>query len=196
VACVVCDLRRGRRVGRIQDGSRGVDQLETMRVSVRASVTHRLATAAGVGACLFAVAALPQPAVGKDKDKGKPAVTARALDIAVSVGLVPGSGATLNYKGTFTGKPLGHGNVTLGSRLGGGSATVKYVLSTPQGTIRGTGAVTLTYSGSQITYDGTATITKGTGVYRNVHSSGLRISGGGAVAPDHVTLRVAGPVTY
>ncbi len=163
-----------------------------MRASVRASLTHRLGTAAAVGACLFAAAALPQPAVGK----GKPMLTTRALDLAVSIGLVPGSGSTLTYKGTFTGKPLGHGTVTLGSRLGGGGATVKYVLTTGLGTISGAGAVKVIYSGSQISYDGTATVTNGTGAYRNVRSRGLRISGSGSATPDRVTLRLAGPITY
>jgi hypothetical protein len=170
----------------------------------RSSFTHRLGALVALGVCLFvlawggsrpAAAHGPQrhsPAPGRVK---APPATSQLLDLRVSVGLVPGTGAALSYRGTFTGPPLGRGKVSLQSMLGGGDATVTYVLSTSQGTISGAGAVTLSYNGSIITYHGTASITKGTGAYRTIQSSGLTVSGSGGLNPQKVTLRLTGKIT-
>ncbi len=112
------------------------------------------------------------------------------------MGLVPGSGATLQYRGTFTGPPLGRGKVSLRSRLGGGGdATVTYVMATSRGTVSGSASVTLTYSGTTVTYHGTASITEGTGAYREVRARGLRISGRTGLSAEHATLRLTGQIT-
>ena len=126
-----------------------------MSFFLRTPVARRLAAAAAVSACVLGLASVQaQPA----------AAGTQPLDLRVSVGLVPGSGATLQYRGTFSGAPLGRGKVNLRSRLGGGGdATVTYVMSTSRGTVRGSANVTLTYSGTTVTYHGTASITQGSG---------------------------------
>jgi hypothetical protein len=143
--------------------------------------------AVAVGACVLGVAsARPQPA----------AAGMAPLDLRVSVSLAPGSGATLQYRGTFTGAPLGRGTVYLRTRLGGGGdAKVSYTMSNSRGTISGSANVTLSYTGSTVSYKGMASITKGTGSYRRVRSRTLRISGRAGLTAETVTLTLAGPIT-
>jgi hypothetical protein len=158
-----------------------------MSFSPRASAARRCAVAVAIGACVLGVAsARPQPAAA-----GMP-----PLDLRVSVSLAPGSGATLHYRGTFTGAPLGRGKVDLRTRLGGGGeATVTYTLSNSRGTMSGSANVTLSYHGSIVTYKGVASITRGTGSYRRVRSRTLRISGRAGLTAETVTLTLAGPIT-
>jgi hypothetical protein len=158
-----------------------------MSFSLRTSVARRFAVAVVVSASLLGLAsAWAQPA----------AAGMAPLDLRVSVSLAPGSGSTLQYRGTFTGAPLGHGKVNLTTRLGGGGdATVRYTMSTSRGTISGSASVTLDYSGSTVTYKGVASITKGTGAYRRVRSRNLRISGRAGLTAENVTLSLSGPVT-
>jgi hypothetical protein len=158
-----------------------------MSFSLRTSIARRFALAVVVGACLLGLASA----------RAQPAAAGMApLDLRVSVSLAPGSGATLKYRGTFTGAPLGRGKVDLTTRLGGGGdATVRYTMSTSRGTISGSANVTLSYSGSTVTYKGAASITKGTGAYRRVRSQKLRISGRAGLTAERVTLSLSGPIT-
>jgi hypothetical protein len=158
-----------------------------MPFSLRTFSARRLALAAVVGVCLFGLAsAWAQPA----------SAGTQSMDLRVSVALAPGSGSTLEYRGTFTGAPLGRGKVDLRTRLGGaGSATVSYTMSTSRGTISGSANVTLAYSGSTVTYKGRASITKGTGAYRRVRSRTLRIAGRAGLTAERVTLSLSGPIT-
>jgi hypothetical protein len=151
-----------------------------MPFSLRTFSARRLALAAVLGVCLFGLAS----------------AWAQSMDLRVSVALAPGSGSTLEYRGTFTGAPLGRGKVDLRTRLGGaGSATVSYTMSTSRGTISGSANVTLAYSGSTVTYKGRASITKGTGAYRRVRSRTLRIAGRAGLTAERVTLSLSGPIT-
>jgi hypothetical protein len=158
-----------------------------MSLSLRTSVTRRVAVAAAVSACLLGLAsARAQPA----------AAGSQPLDLRVSVSLAPGSGATLQYRGTFTGAPLGRGKVNLSTRLGGGGdATVSYTMTNSRGSISGAAKVTLSYSGSTVSYKGVASITKGTGSYRRVRSHTLRISGRAGLTAENVTLSLSGPIS-
>ena len=59
--------------------------------------------------------------------------------------------------------------MNLRTRLGGdGNATVTYTMSNRRGSISGSANVTLSYGGSNVSYKGVASITKGTGSYRRV----------------------------
>jgi hypothetical protein len=158
-----------------------------MPFSRHSSVARLLLVAATVGACLVGLAsARPQPAAA-----GMP-----PLDLRVSVTLAPGSGATLQYRGTFTGAPLGRGKVNLRTKLGGaGNATVTYTLSNSRGSLSGAANVTLSYRGSSVTYKGAASVTKGTGAYSRVRSRNLRIAGRAGLTAETVTLSLAGPVS-
>jgi hypothetical protein len=161
--------------------------MHNMSFSLRAPTAQRLAAAAALTACLLGLASVRSP----------PAAAGRQpLDLRVSVGLVPGSGATLLYRGTVTGQPLGRGRVSLRSRLGGGGdATVTYVMATSRGTVRGSANVTLSYGATTVTYHGTASITQGSGAYRQVRARGLRISGRTGLSAEHATLRLTGHIT-
>lgn len=151
------------------------------------AVRSLVVAAAAVSACLFGLAsARPQPA----------AAGTQPLDLRVSVSLAPGSGATLQYRGTFTGAPLGRGKVNLRTRLGGdGNATVSYTMSNRRGSISGSAKVTLSYHGSNIDYKGVASITKGTGSYRRLRSRSLHIAGRAGLTAEKVTLSLSGPLS-
>jgi hypothetical protein len=158
-----------------------------MSFSLRPSVARPLVVAAALSACLVGLAfARAQPA----------AAGSQPLDLRVSVALAPGSGATLQYRGTFTGAPLGRGKVNLRTKLGGdGDATVSYTMSNSRGSISGAANVTLSYSGSTVTYKGAASITRGSGSYRRVRSRSLRISGRAGLTAENVTLTLSGPIS-
>lgn len=158
-----------------------------MSFSLRAPIARRLAAAAAISACLLGLAsARPQPA----------AAGSQALDLRVSVALAPGSGSTLQYRGTFTGAPLGRGKVKLRTKLGGaGDATVSYTMTNSRGSISGSAKVTLSYKGSIVNYKGVANITKGTGSYRRVRSRSLHIAGRAGLTAERVTLNLSGPIS-
>jgi hypothetical protein len=148
---------------------------------------RRLTAAVVAAACVLGSAwAAAQPATARTQ----------TLRLRVSVSLAPGSGSTLVYRGSFTGTPLGRGRVELRTRLGGaGDATVSYRMSTSRGTFSGSARVTLSYHGSSVTYRGRATITSGTGAYRNLRSDDLRIAGTAGLAAERVTLGLSGPIS-
>jgi hypothetical protein len=158
-----------------------------MSFALPTALVRRLAVAAVVGGCALSLAwATAQPAAARTQ----------SLDLRVSVALAPGSGAALKYRGTFTGAPLGRGKVSLLTRLGGGGdATVSYTMSTSRGSFSGSANVTLSYSGSTVTYRGRATITRGTGAYRRLRSSTLRIAGRAGLTAETVTLSLSGPIS-
>lgn len=146
---------------------------------------------------LVLAAALCAGALGLLWTSAQPAAArTQSLDLSVSVVRAPGSGATLKYRGTFTGAPLGRGKVSLITRLGGsGDATVSYTMTTSRGTFSGAADVTLAYHGSTVAYSGRATITKGTGAYRRLRASNLRISGQAGLTSERTTLTLAGPIS-
>jgi hypothetical protein len=148
---------------------------------------RRLAALVAVCACLLGLPwASAQPAGARTQ----------SLHLRVSVSLAPGSGAALKYRGTFTGAPLGHGKVSLVTRLGdGGDATVRYTMSTSRGSFSGSADVTLSYHGSTVGYRGRATIAKGTGAYRSLRSDDLQIAGTAGLTADRVTLSLTGPIS-
>jgi len=154
---------------------------------IAARAIRRLAAAVAAGTLLLALTWA-----------GAPPATARtqALSLRVSVTLAPGSGSTLLYRGSFAGTPLGRGKVTLRGRLSGaGGATVTYRMSTSRGTFEGSGRVTLSYRGSTVSYGGRATITSGTGAYRNLRSDDLRIAGTAGLTAERVTLTLSGQIS-
>jgi hypothetical protein len=146
-----------------------------------------IAAAASLGAGLAGMGtAVAQPAAGR----------AQALDLRVTVGLIPGSGTTLHYRGTFAGAPFGRGTVDLRSTMGGaGDAHIAFVMANRRGTVRGVSDVTMAFHGSTVTVRGKASITEGTGAYRSVRARGLRFSGTNAIADVHSTLRLMGRIS-
>jgi hypothetical protein len=159
-----------------------------MSLSLPISLVRRVLVALALSACLIGLAwAKAQPA----------AAGGQTLDLRVSVAQAPGSGATLKYRGTFTGTPLGSGKVSLVTRLSGNAgARVTYVMTTSRGSFSGSGDVTLTYHGSTVDYRGKASITKGTGAYRHLRSNSLTISGQAGLTSDRTTLRLSGPISF
>jgi hypothetical protein len=88
---------------------------------------------------------------------------------------------TLEDRGTATGTPFGAASATLVVSLAGGHAMGTFLLAGARGSVRGTLNLTYVISGNEITFDGSADITGGTGAYRHIRGQGLK-------AHDHNTL--------
>ena len=135
-------------------------------------------------------------AAGLSRPPAAPAVTSE-LDVLATVRLIPGRGATLAQSGTFSGSPVGGGKIRLSTRLGQGSGAVfSFVMSSPRGTLRGSGSIALTFRGSTVSYSGTASITGGTGAFARHRARGLRVSGRELLDTDTFRFRMAGRVSY
>jgi hypothetical protein len=115
------------------------------------------------------------------------------LKITAKVHMLAGGGSTLTQAGTFTGAPMGHGKVRVRTNVGRGKASIiSFVFSNSRGTLRGTSDCAVTFKGSEVHYRGTATITGGTGAYRGMRSSRLRVNGHGELADENFLVSLAG----
>jgi hypothetical protein len=136
-------------------------------------------------ACALAAAAAAWPTAADS--------AVQPVDIHATVRMLPGGGATLVQEGTFAGAPLGRGHVRVRTRVGAGrGSVVTFVLSNGRGSVRGSGDVAVTFKGSLILYRGTAKITGGTGAFRAMRASSLRVSGRGDIAGERFVVDIAG----
>jgi hypothetical protein len=143
-----------------------------------------IARALLVLAALAGLLACPMAADGRNQQ----------MNLRVTVTLVPGSGSTLHYRGTFTGPPFGSGKTDVQTTIrGAGTAHISFTLSTGRGTVSGNGDVTITYRGKSLICHGPARITSGTGAYSRFRSSSLQVSGKTPVDPETTTLQLSGP---
>jgi hypothetical protein len=144
----------------------------------------RLAAVALV--CAGLLGATSQPAPAREQ----------SLNLRVTVALVPGSGATLRYRGTFSGSPFGRGTANVRSTItGAGNAQLTFELSNARGSVSGTAKATITYHKNTVDFRGTADITKGTGAYARIRGRGLRITGTSAIGSKDTTLTLSGTIT-
>jgi hypothetical protein len=88
---------------------------------------------------------------------------------------------TLEDQGTVSGRPFGDGTIDLLVHIEGSSATGSFRIDTAKGSVYGTVAMDYVISGGEITFNGTASFTDGTGRYRGIEAEGLK-------AFDHNTL--------
>jgi hypothetical protein len=121
---------------------------------------------------------------------------AQQMNLRVTVALVPGSGSSLHYRGTFTGPPFGSGKTDVTTTIRGtGTAHISFTLSTKRGSVSGSGDVTVKYRGSSLICNGPARLTSGTGAYASFRANALRISGTTAADAVKTTLKLSGPYT-
>ena len=115
------------------------------------------------------------------------------LKITAKVHMLAGGGSTLTQAGTFTGAPMGHGKVRVRTNVGRRRGSIiTFVFSNSRGTLRGRSDCAVTFKGSQVRYGGTAKITGGTGAYRGMRSSRLRVSGHGELADENFLVSLTG----
>jgi hypothetical protein len=120
---------------------------------------------------------------------------ARRFDVTANVRSLPGSGGTLIQVGTFSGTPLGRGKVRVRTQVGKGHGSVaRFTMTTSRGRVTGTGNVAVTFTGSQIIYNGTVKITSGSGKFRGMRASRLHASGRGKVSGTRFVVRITGRV--
>jgi len=122
---------------------------------------------------------------------------AQRFDISGQVNAPSSTGATIRQSGPFNGTPLGAGTMTVTTTIGRGSAgaRVNFKMVNRRGQIWGSGDVKLTFRGSKVSYNGTARITGGSGAFRNLRGSGLRLVGGGDLTGTRFPMRLTGLVT-
>ena len=152
-----------------------------------AEMTSRKSTFALLAlAVLGVMGALSQPASS----------AGRRLDISGKVKLLGGGGAVMRQKGTFSGSPLGSGNISLSTMIGTGKgATFTFDLANGRGSVHGTGNVALSFPGTKITYSGTAKITQGSGAFRTMRAGNLKVTGNGQLSGDTFNVRLTGTVS-
>jgi hypothetical protein len=141
----------------------------------------------------LAVAAVAAAALGIAAAQ---AHAAHRFDVTGQVNAPDSSGATLRQSGPFHGTPLGAGTVRVTTAVGRGSgARVSFRMFNRRGQVWGTGDVRLKFRGSKVLYDGTARISGGSGAFRDVRGSGLRLTGGGDLTGTRFPLRLTGLVS-
>jgi hypothetical protein len=141
------------------------------------------------------VAALATAGLGLAGVQAPAAHSAQQLDVSGNVRLLPGGGATLRQRGSFSGVPLGSGTLNVTTDVGRGrGALVRFVMTNRRGSISGTGDVRVTFRGSQVIYDGSARITGGTGAFQRIRGTGLRVSGRGDLSGSRFAVHLAGRI--
>ena len=91
------------------------------------------------------------------------------------------SAGTVEDRGRVTGTPFGRGSLALLGTFRESVLDATFRLTFADGSVTGTAALPFTISGSEIDFRGTARFTGGTGAYRGISASGLRVH-------DHNTL--------
>ena len=107
----------------------------------------------------------------------------------------PGRFSTVQ-QGTVRGTPLGTGRMVLRSTLKQATVTSTFTVTTSVGRVSGRATARLTLDGDTAHYKGTATITSGTGRYRNARASNIRFTGVGPVSAKRTRISLAGRVSY
>jgi hypothetical protein len=148
-------------------------------------------------ASLVAMTVLCAGLLGADSIRPQPAAARQQpLNLSVTVALVPGSGATLRYRGTFNGSPFGRGTANVRSTItGAGNVQIAFELSNARGSVSGTAKATVIYHKDTVDFRGTADITKGSGSYARMRARGLRISGTTTIGSKDTTLKLSGTIT-
>ena len=148
-------------------------------------------------ASLLAVTVLCAGLLGADSIRPQSAAARQQpLNLRVTVAIVPGSGATLSYRGTFSGSPFGRGTANVRSTItGAGNAQITFELSNARGSVSGAAKATMIYHKNTVDFRGTADITKGSGSYARMRARGLRISGTTTIGSKDTTLKLTGTVT-
>ena len=77
-------------------------------------------------------------------------------------------------EGTISGDPFGDGTIRLAVTFSGANATAPFTIKTADGAANGRAWMDYTIHGSQISFDGTACFSDGTGAYKGIHGSGLK----------------------
>jgi hypothetical protein len=145
-------------------------------------MTTRTITVAALAAACLALAAAPAQAAQK-------------FDVTGTVSAPNASGTTFRQSGSFSGAPLGPGSMRVSAEVGKGrGALVSFRMFNRRGQVWGNGNVKVTFAGTRISYDGTASITGGSGAFARIRAKRLHITGGGSL-DSSFKLRLTGLAT-
>ena len=108
--------------------------------------------------------------------------------------LVKRDGVTYWQEGTVRGTL--RGTIAVKVTIGGPGVISTFTVTLLDGTVRGRGEARVRPAGSVVHYDGTASITGGTGTYARASGHNLRYSGTGEADGSRATARLVGHVRY
>lgn len=110
--------------------------------------------------------------------------------------VTPATPGTIEDHGTVAGGPFGAGSIVLIGTFSAGRLTGTVRLTYPNGSVLGSVSMPFTVSGNQITFDGTARFTGGTGAYRGISSGALHVHDTNTLNGQSGRLSVKGSATY
>lgn len=122
------------------------------------------------------------------------AATSHRLSATADLKTTAGSGLRLTQQGAVR-TSLGTGRMTLKSVIKQGKVTAWFTVRIDGAVVRGQAAGKVRI-GRQLTYDGTARLTSGTGRYRAIRGTGLRFTGEAPLDGRSSRVRIAGRITY
>lgn len=103
----------------------------------------------------------------------------------------------IHDQGTITGKPFGSGTVDLLATLGPNQTmTAEFTIANRRGSAFGTATTTYAVSGSEITFTGTASLDGGTGRYRGITGTNLKVYDHNTLDGQNGTLTLTGKVRF
>jgi hypothetical protein len=139
----------------------------------------------------------PEQPAAQVKPKPKPKPVGPASHHVVETAtlkLVSKKGINFVQEGTVSGTVAG--TMRLDAQLGGKGVQGQFTVTVSDGTLVGSASAALTLNGSVARFNGTATLTKGTGAYAKLVPTQLAFSGTVAADASTSTVKLAGDVRY
>jgi hypothetical protein len=107
-----------------------------------------------------------------------------------------GAGGKVEDQGTIKGAPFGRGTIDLEGTLGKGLLDATFRMTFEHGEVRGTVHMPFTISGGQISFQGHARLTGGTGAFRGIRARGLDVTDTNTLDGQNGKLSVEGTARY
>jgi hypothetical protein len=118
----------------------------------------------------------------------------RRIEETATLELVRREGLTYYQQGRVEG--TFSGTMELRATIGGPGVLAVFTVTLPEGTIRGKGSAAIRPAGSVVHFNGTASVTSGTGAFAKASAVDLRYAGKGAADGSTATVRLTGRVSY
>jgi len=123
------------------------------------------------------------------------AATTRSVSVTANLKTTSRDGLRATQKGPVTATPLGKGTLTLRTFIQKGRITASFTARIGRSTIRGKATGRVEVDG-RMTYDGTATVTGGTGRFRNARARGLKFTGSAPLNGRTSQIKLRGRLSY
>lgn len=119
----------------------------------------------------------------------------RSVSVTANLKTTERDGLRATQKGPVTVTPLGKGTLTLKTFIQKGRITASFTARIGRSTIRGKATGRVEVEG-RMSYDGTATVTGGTGRFKDARARGLKFTGTAPLNGRTSQIRLRGKLTY